>query len=1165
MCSVVKRRYCGWHAALVMLTAGLYLAHPVAAQRDLQAIPDPDPELERQSFIVADGFEVNLFVSDPQIAKPIQISFDAEGRLWIASSQAYPQIRPGQLPDDKILVVEDRDGDGRADHTTVFADGLLIPTGVLPGDGGVYVAHNTELLFLRDTDGDGRCDERRVVLDGFGTEDTHHLLHTLRWGHDGAIYMNQSIYIHSHVETPYGVRRLNGGGIWRFRPDTGQLEIFCRGFVNPWGHHFDYWGQSFATDGAYVEGINYVFPGAVFVTAPGAVRRVVGLNPGSPKHCGLEIISGRHFPPDWQGNMITNDFRANRVCRFVVTPREQGAGYISRQEAELIKTSHVAFRPVDVKMGPDGALYIADWYNPIIQHGEVDFRDPRRDHAHGRIWRVTAKGRPLVPRVQIVGAPVEKLLDLLREPEEWVRLWAKLELRTRGAAQVVPHLDRWWRALDTRDPLTAHHRLEALWCYQTLNVPAPDLLSELLSDADARVRAAAVRVLSEWRDRIPDAVGLLRARVRDAHPQVRLEAVRALAEERSAEAAAAALTVLDQPMDELLDFALWQAMRELQPYWLPQVRDGNLQWLAQPSHLAYALAAIDAQDATRPLLKLLDHSALSAEQRVALSLVLIRSGGQEGVHAVWRRLIEEPPSDASQRLTLYKALAETARLRKVHPGDARAAILNLLQPLLERGEPAEEELVTLLQLCALWRVEEARSLAEQLAQNHTSPAVVDSSLEVIAALGDQRSKEFLQQQATSGSAERRLAATAMLTRLDSHQGLTLLVPLLSEVSAAEAERQLRPLLAIRGLAPALVRQLDSAQLPPDTARRLIRLARQEVQTPTDLIAALEKAGRLEQSGWRWNAELAQQLVSDALKLGDPQRGQSIYRRADLQCMQCHAIAGAGGQVGPDLASIGASAPPDYIVESLLAPSAKVKENYHSLVVVAEGRVYTGIPVRRTETELVLRDAKDQEVVIPVNTIEEQQEGRSLMPDGCVDPLTRDELLDLIRFLSELGKLGPFAVGRQPVLRNWQVLEPSAVALEKIRRHGFDIVATDNPAHNDPAFRWRPFYATVQGDLPLDELPVLQNTTFVMPRAAVPTSFLRTTIEIDQAGPCVVQFSDVTGLACWWDGRPVGITQGQLRVPATPGRHVLTIALDRTQRTEPLRATLEQGPVPRTGP
>src|ERR1700727_123305 len=219
------------------LLAALILLVPAVShgQRAPIAIPDPDPEIERKSFQVAEGFEVNLFAADPIIAKPIQMNFDPQGRLWVASSEVYPQIKPGEKANDKIIILEDTKGVGKADKTTVFADGLLIPTGVEPGDGGAYVANSTELLHLRDTDGDGKADSRRIVLSGFGTEDTHHILHTLRWGWDGQLYMNQSIYIHSHIETPYGVKRLGGGGIWEFRPETMELDVFMRGLVNPWG------------------------------------------------------------------------------------------------------------------------------------------------------------------------------------------------------------------------------------------------------------------------------------------------------------------------------------------------------------------------------------------------------------------------------------------------------------------------------------------------------------------------------------------------------------------------------------------------------------------------------------------------------------------------------------------------------------------------------------------------------------------------------------------------------------------------------------------------------------------------------------------------------------------------------------------------------------------
>ncbi len=171
-----------WFAAIALLSL---FASPAVAQRDLRDIPDPDPELERESFELAEGLEVNLFAADPMLAKPIHMNFDAEGRLWIATSEVYPHVKPGQEANDKILVLEDADGDGRAEKTTVFADGLLIPTGVEPGDGGAYVANSTELLHLQDTDGDGRADTRRVMLSGFSIDDTHPTIHTFRRGPGG--------------------------------------------------------------------------------------------------------------------------------------------------------------------------------------------------------------------------------------------------------------------------------------------------------------------------------------------------------------------------------------------------------------------------------------------------------------------------------------------------------------------------------------------------------------------------------------------------------------------------------------------------------------------------------------------------------------------------------------------------------------------------------------------------------------------------------------------------------------------------------------------------------------------------------------------------------------------------------------------------------------------
>lgn len=1149
-----------WCAALFGFGLSIVWLAPAAlwAQRDLQNIPIPNPEEELRSFIVADGFEVNLYAADPLMAKPIQMNFDAAGRLWIASSEVYPHIKPGQQANDKILVLEDTDRDGRADRTTVFADGLLIPTGVVPGDGGAYVANSSELLYLKDTNGDGQADQRHVLLSGFGVEDTHHLLHTLRWGHDGCLYMNQSIYIHSHIETPYGVQRLNGGGIWRFRPETQELEIYCRGFVNPWGLHFDDWGQSFATDGAYGEGINYVFPGSVFVTAPGAKRILAGLNPGSPKHCGLELVGGSHLPDDWQGNLITNDFRAHRVCRFVIS--EEGSGYASRQETELIKTSHVAFRPIDVKMGPDGAIYIADWYNPIIQHGEVDFRDPRRDQTHGRIWRVTAKGRKLVEPPQIEKASIGELLTLQSSPESWNRLYAKLQLKQQSVDQVLPALQQWLAALDPQRPDFASLRLQGLWVYQTCNMVNRALLEELIASQDHRIRAAAVRVAADWVNRLDDdaavsaavlvstdktisnpatATGLTRSQTRalgylakavaDPHPRVRLEAVRALARIPHAVAAETAMVVLDQPLDRWLDFAAWQTMRDLQAHWLPAVQGGELDFAGRVDRLTFALRAADSPEIARPLLELVRARKIPPS-RLTPVLTLIASVGNGAELQELLKLVvsNDAGLDPAQRATTLNAITQEAPRRKVVPAGGMETLTNLFNDSDTTLRAAA------VQAAGTWKRDEHRTTLERAAREDVAENVRLAALQALGELGGESAIAVLVERAETASPSERQQAVASLARLAPRKSAQAAVKLLAQ-SDLDPARVVGELLARREGPASLIAALETAQLPPDVARLLLRAAQATGKPSPELLAAIERAGSLKDFRWVLSPELMTELVADVMTKGDPHRGETVYRRQQLQCQKCHAIGGAGGLVGPDLISLGASAQVDYIIESLLEPNRKVKENYHALTILTDqGKLVTGIPVRDGQEELVLRDAEGRVVTIPKATIEERAESRSLMPDGTMDGLTRAELVDLVRFLSELGKVGDFALSNRTLIRNWETLLPTPEATQRLRRTSFDTAAT-----NDPALTWQPIYSRVSGELPREDLPA-----FALQGSTPATSFVRFQVEKTSPEPLQFKLDSVAGLALWIDGKPTPC-QKEIELDLPIGPHTLVFALDRT--------------------
>jgi putative heme-binding domain-containing protein len=1156
----------------------LLLLPPLArAQRDA-IVPDPDPEIERKSFIVAPGFEVNLFAADPLLAKPIQMNFDAAGRLWVACSEVYPMIKPGQKANDKIIVLEDTKGVGRADKTTVFADGLLIPTGVEPGDGGAYVADSNDMLFLSDPDANGKARKRRIILSGFGTEDTHHILHTFRWGMDGMLYFNQSIYIHSHIETPYGVRRLNAGGVWQFRPETMRLEVFLRGFCNPWGHDFDRWGQSFVTDGAFGEGINYGLPGASYVFCQPPIRILAGLNPGSPKHCGLEIVSGRHLPPDWQGNMLTNDFRGHRVCRFVVT--EDGAGYASREMPELIKSNHPAFRPIDIKMGPDGAIYIADWYNPIIQHGEVDFRDPRRDLTHGRIWRVTAKEtsrstgapstgapsagapktgfastggpsvagtRPLVPRPKLVGASVESLLDYLKAPEDWTRHFAKRVLKERGAKEVVPALQQWIARLDPRDAEREHHLLEGLWTYQSLDVIEPKLLDTLLNAHDYHARAAAVRVAEQWHERLPNALELLTPRVADDHPRVRLEAVRALSTIQSARAAEIAARALDKPVDKWVDYAVWLTMRDLQSHWLPAYEKGELTFDGNTRHLVFALEAIGSKASVKPLVDLLQAGKVPADREESVLTTVATLGGPAELGMILDGVLKEDAASASRRATLLEGLLKAVRLRNVKPAGDLYRIEKLLTAKDENVRGAAARAV------GLWKLDSLRSRLFAIAEKEgNQTAQRQAALEGIVLLGGKESRDALEKLTdVAYSPGVRSQAAAALASLDVKAAARHAVDVLSTgPKDADPTQLFVAFLEQKNGPQALADALKDRQLAPDLAKLGVRTVRNSVRQAPVLIDALTKAGNLTSIRHTLTPLELQDLVADVQKHGDPARGEAIFRRKDQSCFKCHAIAGAGGQVGPDLVSIGASAQVDYLIESILLPSKIIKEGYHSLnVVTNRGKLYTGIKVRETKDELVLRDAEDREIMIPVKDIDERANGGSLMPEGLADPLTRQELVDLVRFLSELGKVGPYSVSKARLVRRWGVLEMSK--------------------HRQPSV-WTSAYSKVDGSLPLDYLPALSAASagggivdYIAPKGSLfehgdRFQFVGFQFEATAPGKVMLLFNSVEGVNMALDGKEVSLKE-RTQVDLPVGKHSLVFAVRPDRKNRELRCELQDVP------
>ena len=561
------------------------------------AEPTSDPAAELASFKVAEGFEVNLFASEKEgVVKPIQMRWDARGRLWVIGSMTYPQIRPDELPNDKVVILEDTNRDGRSDRTTVFADGLMIPTGLeLDGKGGCYVGEGTRLWHFSDTNDDGRADDRQIVLRGFGTGDNHQNINSFRWSPGGELMFCQGLHTFSRVETPFGVEKLDEAGFWRFRPGRFQLEPFFGGAPdpqNPWGWAFTRWGQPLLVAGNN-GGIFHPIPHLMRGLKP-APRANIWVAARGRKTSGPEFVETAHFPPSWQGVLLAGGYLNNAV--WALDLADDGSSFRLTDRAPLITSNEVSFRPVDVKFGPDGAAYICDWFNPIIGHYQTSFRHPDRDKVHGRIWRVSAKGRAHVQPPPIAGAPIEALCENLRSREGWVRYQTKREFAGRDPQAVLAPLRAWCERLDPTDAATEHALFEALGVFESHEVVEPELLQRLIAAKEAGARAYAAGVCARWFDRLTiDVTKRLVDLANDPDARVRLAAIVAAANIPSDDAIIVVLSASTQPRDPFIEMALRNAVTVLQPRWQPLLTKADrLGW--KPEWIEFLVRTAQAPD-----------------------------------------------------------------------------------------------------------------------------------------------------------------------------------------------------------------------------------------------------------------------------------------------------------------------------------------------------------------------------------------------------------------------------------------------------------------------------------------------------------------------------------------------------------------------------------------
>lgn len=462
---------------------------------------------------VAKGFEVSLFADEqkfPELANPVQMQFDTKGRLWVAVWPTYPTWEPLKPMNDALIIMHDDDNDGKADRTTEFAK-VQNPLGFEFWNGGVIVTCTPEILFLKDTDGDDVADVRIIMLQGVDSSDTHHGANNLIYGPDGGIYWQSGVFmVHNH-EHPWGPSlQSSASAMYRFDPRRFTITMHAPNSPNPHGTSFDYWGYQYATDGT---------GGRAFQVRPdkSGFKMQELLKKEVRPVTASETVSSSHFPESMQGDFLicnvigflgikhyhlernpqTGDVWGEPAGDDLVITRENADGTKTEEKSRgLLMSADKNFRPSDAIFGPDGSLYISDWHNVIIGHMQHNVRDPNRDHIHGRIYRMTAKGRPLQQPVKIDGEPIAALLENLTSPVDGIRHRTRIELSERDTKEVIAATKKWIRQFDPTKKDDAHHLLEALWLHQQHNVKNIGLLDQLLlqsPEPHARIAAATVK------------------------------------------------------------------------------------------------------------------------------------------------------------------------------------------------------------------------------------------------------------------------------------------------------------------------------------------------------------------------------------------------------------------------------------------------------------------------------------------------------------------------------------------------------------------------------------------------------------------------------------------------------------------------------------------------
>jgi putative membrane-bound dehydrogenase-like protein len=986
-------------------------AKPNLPNREGKELPPPDahkyaglpPEKAAAAMTVPEGFEVRLFAGEPDVHQPVAMCLDDRGRLWVAEAYTYPKRNPAPGPllqpdqragGDRIIIFEDTDGDGKHDKRTVFLEGLNLVSGLEVGFGGVWVGAAPYLLFVPDKNGDDKPDgDPQVLLDGWGYEDTHETLNTFLWGPDGWLYGCHGVFTHSKVGkpgTPDDQRAKINAGIWRYHPTRHQFEVFARGTSNPWGLDYNDVGDFFieacviphsfhiVQGGRYVRQAGQDFNPYTYVEIPTIAdhRHYVGPTPhggnnrsddagGGHAHCGLMCYLGGTWPKEYRGQLFMGNIHGRRLN--VDVPEPKGSGYVAKHGKDFLLANDAWARFINLRSGPDGNVYLIDWYDKQACHK----REPEVwDRTNGRVYKVVYKGAKPVVGVDLQKATDAELVRFQLSENDWYVRHARRVLQERAEsfgrdAQRSAAVRAGLEEIAFKHP-DESRRLRGLWALHAIGGFGADAAQAACEDRSEWVRGWAVRLGFENGTGIGNTGA---ARVLgmsgDSSPVVRRFFASALMRGfgrvvgRRPTAVADLLAHPEDAADPVLPYLLWYTAEPLAengtaaalklaaeaklPTLLPLMarRVGAIGTLAAADALVAALGKAESVDHQLAYLRGLQEAVKGRRQTAVPT----------GWAAVYAELAASESADVrSQAQTLAVSFGDESALAAL-----RGTLADPTAPLPGRQ-------------AALAALVEARDkkLPALLHKLVAEPALRPAVVRGLAAFDDPATPAVL------------LAAYP---------------------TVAPAER--RDMLATLAARPAYGRALldavasksvPSADVPAEVLRQLRNLGDPALSAKIEAVwgTVRETAADRKQLIAAWQTKLANPDPP-----ADPSHGRAVYAKT---CQQCHTLFGAGGKVGPDITGAN-RADLGYLLENLFDPSAVIPKEYAATKLdLADGRVVTGIVKDETPRTLTVVTATET-LTVPVADVDERTPSPlSMMPDDVVRQLPEPELRALVAYL-----------------------------------------------------------------------------------------------------------------------------------------------------------------------